>query len=1857
MRPMIRFLRRRGRPPSKNAWDRSSKVNNDLAAASSTGKELKLGGLGSASPQTSPSKDSAIDASAGVKAVRRETDLGHTKVKISAGGNRMTTRASAASVSGADLATTQAAPAAILSRTQNLSSISDCDGKEVKQNEALDMPQKSEQRVLRPRGPPGLNATESRRGRRPFVEVKFSDGVAMSILGRRIKVWWPLDSCWYYGLVKKYDRVKNSHWIVYDDGDEEWLDLRTERYKLQMRPGEVLNRSQSPGDTRKTYTALASRRHRQVIEDASKVFTNSNVDQAKIGDVCGRIENLGQAFEHSRIEAREPLKLSDHCEARNGPFDGSAMNMDLDICGNCKSGFPSTCKVTSVYSRRHFGTKQKVHDSNLLAGKQRLDLAAPENSEIDLDASSASLMAERRCTIQETQFRSILQKGDIRQVGVLCSDEKKDSDCNGDMNAVSSNMAYSKVSSCAEAPAIFHVAGSWPVKCDCDAEQVIGQADHFSNGSNQIFCVPSNQTDVFKDLHSGSNILVISLKKNISPDKPPADLIVVCTRREGDDMNAAEMDMHFKKFKGIDFQVSNSRQYSEVCLQHLGHRMCSGQFFLQKIRLDTAEHFQVALDIFELNLRSSESILCEGLLKGSFANQVRAKTLIVKQYLSHDIVIDRSFCGDTPHSVLFKLQSSQLDNSIVIVKAMDQSDEIQEVALNGGGIVGNARGDDVVVYNKGDWPLSFRKCNFCLFTQLNPLYGVANGFYHNGTRSIALQVEFNSNPGIMSNVVKVVFRGSACLGNMLESLRRMINDRNVFDDGLVLRYLGHTSEKADITNSRLNPLALIENAYDFGGSTSSMKPQKRDLDVAGKKNYGSPMETIISNISRDVVKTEQPSESAMRTQQTSSNLALQHVRKSSYSHVKKKRRSDKILKRGIFTLNKDLAENITVADGLADREDGHEIGKRRKLDTERSHGASAKAGEIHQFSNDLDEQTHESSASGFGEACYVISSVPQLSAPKTLQLSSSNEVPSLLHGYVLEDKKSSESKHKDIYMKAGFPKVTLSPFISMVNDKRKRFLGDSSASFHFQHSMCCADANFFDSIRTVIDASGTDQETGMDSREQEHHHNMEFGGAADDSSQDRRKRCKKGHSFAVESELDARQGPFGKNTSFFHSSPGDKEDFTFEQMQHRDPAIECLNCTANILFVHYDRGWRELGATVELLLVKNTWVLSICHRGESLFTYKAEQSVASGSTNRYTHVMMWKGGKDWSLEFEDRRQWFFFKEMHQLCFQRNTKAASVRHIPIPGVCHVQESVMLNSGHPFVRPQYYICQKQGELDVALSCSRDIYDMDSEDEEWLATKMMGPGPLLNIRDETLEDIIEKLERAAYGNHQDMFSMDVAVNLCQTLGPVDVIKVVHAYWVAKRLRKGMPLIRHFQPAPWERYQKQLQEWEAKVKSIQQDLDLAHKLSPAALPQRPPWFAFCLRPRGLEVLNKVQKQRSQKKLGSGGSIPRHWASAIPLNLATDGLVESPRPADEHPEELLIGWRKAYSQAFYENSGVGASSFGVGDAPPITGGKVRPGNRSDTIINSDIGLRLWRKSSSSGRQRWNSKKIGRRAKKKRIFAMDEDFLPKGKGKSQRQLRMLQNVGISKEIGLQGTEENPSNLTPFCPSFNSWGSFLPKTRDIDPVFLDLDSTNNVSPILGLDLEAVALAKAAIAKKAVDVAARKRAKAQALYAIADAAMRNAVSAMIAADTIEAEKKVRMVLTYQDEQTQLGVRSNKHHHTVNEVSLAPHFGRKKISKLGGGGYVNTEPSVLWQLDSQKAPKSSSNMVLRGSSVKKDLVNNTEDALLPIASWSQELGAGLGTKLIHTRGESPKRNLRHSLLLGTVSDSASQCFEGVA
>lgn len=132
-------------------------------------------------------------------------------------------------------------------------------------------------RVLRPRKKykeKGLS-----RKRRHFYEIRSKDLDVHWFLNRRIKVFWPLDESWYYGLVNDYDPERKLHHVKYDDRDEEWINLQNERFKLLLLPGEVPDTTELKKSAMQDKHADAERREMTTTDDT---YMESHTDSEPI---------------------------------------------------------------------------------------------------------------------------------------------------------------------------------------------------------------------------------------------------------------------------------------------------------------------------------------------------------------------------------------------------------------------------------------------------------------------------------------------------------------------------------------------------------------------------------------------------------------------------------------------------------------------------------------------------------------------------------------------------------------------------------------------------------------------------------------------------------------------------------------------------------------------------------------------------------------------------------------------------------------------------------------------------------------------------------------------------------------------------------------------------------------------------------------------------------------------------------------------------------------------------------------------------------------------------------------------------------------------------------------------------------------------------------------------------------------------------------------------------------------------------------------------------------------------------------------------------------------------------------------
>ncbi|KAF8110876.1 hypothetical protein N665_0078s0069 [Sinapis alba] len=88
---------------------------------------------------------------------------------------------------------------------------------------------KSKKEVKQPREESPNTSSKRKRslGKEKASDLQNPDG---SIVGSRVRVWWPIDKEYYKGVVNSYDSAKKRHLVIYDDGDQEILNLKKQKW-------------------------------------------------------------------------------------------------------------------------------------------------------------------------------------------------------------------------------------------------------------------------------------------------------------------------------------------------------------------------------------------------------------------------------------------------------------------------------------------------------------------------------------------------------------------------------------------------------------------------------------------------------------------------------------------------------------------------------------------------------------------------------------------------------------------------------------------------------------------------------------------------------------------------------------------------------------------------------------------------------------------------------------------------------------------------------------------------------------------------------------------------------------------------------------------------------------------------------------------------------------------------------------------------------------------------------------------------------------------------------------------------------------------------------------------------------------------------------------------------------------------------------------------------------------------------------------------------------------------------------------------------------------------------------------------
>lgn len=245
--------------------------------------------------------------------------------------------------------------------------------------------------------------------------------------------------------------------------------------------------------------------------------------------------------------------------------------------------------------------------------------------------------------------------------------------------------------------------------------------------------------------------------------------------------------------------------------------------------------------------------------------------------------------------------------------------------------------------------------------------------------------------------------------------------------------------------------------------------------------------------------------------------------------------------------------------------------------------------------------------------------------------------------------------------------------------------------------------------------------------------------------------------------------------------------------------VDSASCSANILVIDSDKCYREEGAAITLEFSDSQqWFLVVKRNGIRRFMLSAQKFMRPCCVNRVTRAIIWAGENGWKLEFPIRQDWTVFKELYKKCSERSVRTLPVPVIPVPGVREVSgyadgETV------PFRLPDSYITMQGDEVGRALEKNIPIYDMDSDDDEWLnrfnneSCAENVPGN--SISDDTFELLIDTFERGIFCGPEDYTELEAVIDRCHWLAAREVVEAVHSYWMSKRQKRSKALVTMFE------------------------------------------------------------------------------------------------------------------------------------------------------------------------------------------------------------------------------------------------------------------------------------------------------------------------------------------------------------------------------------------------------------------------------------------------------------------------------
>ncbi|XP_010556697.1 PREDICTED: DNA mismatch repair protein MSH6 [Tarenaya hassleriana] len=198
-------------------------------------------------------------------------------------------------------------------------------------------------------------------GNTPSPSKSVANSYGHEVVGKKVRVYWPLDKRLYDGCVVSYDKESGKHWVEYDDGEEESLNLGEEKIEWVM--------GESAGQRFKRLRRGASAIRKVVVEDDEDLENVDEGDENKSGGDDSSDEDWGTNAAKEVHESDEDVDLDDEKEmdeeelveekaeeAPKGKREGKTESRKRKASGGAEQGCAKKSSITKDTTPKGFKT-------------------------------------------------------------------------------------------------------------------------------------------------------------------------------------------------------------------------------------------------------------------------------------------------------------------------------------------------------------------------------------------------------------------------------------------------------------------------------------------------------------------------------------------------------------------------------------------------------------------------------------------------------------------------------------------------------------------------------------------------------------------------------------------------------------------------------------------------------------------------------------------------------------------------------------------------------------------------------------------------------------------------------------------------------------------------------------------------------------------------------------------------------------------------------------------------------------------------------------------------------------------------------------------------------------------------------------------------------------------------------------------------------------------------------------------------------------------------------------------------------------------------------------------------------------